>query len=161
MRHAPFIALSLTALTLLGACSSPEPGRLALPPSAMVQRLDYDDEGHMNVTFRVQNYGPKPVLYADFTLKLKLGGSDAGEFHLPLGFEIAGHSSEVVQGAVVASAAALDALKSAEQRSGAIGSGTVNYHIDGTLVAEKPKGNFHVQYEGRLSPEPGLPRHFR
>ena len=66
-----------------------------------------------------------------------------------------------MQGAVVASAAALDALKSAEQRSGAIGSGTVNYHIDGTLVAEKPKGTFHVQYEGRLSPEPGLPRHFR
>jgi len=28
-------------------------------------------------------------------------------------------------------------------------------------VAEKPKGTFHLQYEGRLSPEPGLPRHFR
>ena len=163
MRQAPrFVALVLlAALALLGACSSPEPGRLALPPGASVQRLDYDDAGRLNVTFRVQNYGPKPVHYGELALKLSLGGSEAGEFHLQLGFDIAGHNSEVVQGSVQASAAALESLKSAEQRARAIGSGTVNYHLEGTLVAEKPKGTFQLQYEGRLSPEPGLPRHFR
>ena len=155
----PFVAAAL--LALLGACSSPEPGRLALPPSASVQRLDYDADGRVNATFRVQNYGPKPVHYSELTLKLSLGGSEAGEFRIPLGFDIAGHASEVVQGTTRASAAALESLKSAEQRAGAIGSGTVNYHLEGTLVAEKPKGTYPIHYEGRLSPEPGLPRHFR
>ena len=159
----PIVAAAVLALlgTLLTACSSPEPGRLALPPGASVQRLDFDAEGHVNATFRVQNYGPKPVHYAELTLKLSLGGSEAGEYHMPLGFDIAGHSSEVVQGSVQAKPAALESLKSAEQRAGAIGSGTVNYHIEGTLVAEKPKGTFPIHYEGRLSPEPGLPHHFR
>ena len=164
MRQATrFVALVLLAITstLLGACSSPEPGRLALPPSASVQRLDYDAQGRINATFRVQNYGPKPVRYAGLTLKLMLGGSEAGEFTMPLGFDIAGHSAEVVQGSTQATPAALESLKSAEQRAGAIGSGTVNYHIEGTLTAEKPKGTYKIHYEGRLSPEPGLPHHFR
>jgi len=150
----------LVALVLLGACSSREPGRLDLPPSALVQRLDYDAQGRINATFRVQNFGPKPIHYTELTLTLHLGGSEAGQFRLPLGFDIAGHASEVVQGSTVASASALESLKAAEQRAGAIGSGTVTYRIDGTLVSEK-KGSFHIQYEGRLSPEPGLPHHFR
>jgi hypothetical protein len=161
-RATRFVALVLLAtLALLGACASPEPGRLALPPNASVQRLDYDAQGRINVTFRVQNYGPKPVHYGDLTLKLVLGGSEAGEFAMPLGFDIAGHSSEVVQGSIQGSPAALESLRAAEQRAGAIGSGTVSYHIEGTIVAEKPKGTFPIHYEGRLSPEPGLAHHFR
>jgi hypothetical protein len=154
-------AFLLASTALFGGCSSPEPGRLALPPNASVQRLDYDEQGHVNATFRVQNYGPKPVHYGDFSVKLMLGGSEAGEFHLALGFDIAGHSSEVAQGSTQASASALESLKSAEQRATGIGSGTVNYKLVGTLIAEKPKGEFKIEYEGRLSPEPGLPHHFR
>jgi hypothetical protein len=154
-------AFLMASTALLGGCSSPEPGRLALPPSASVQRLDYDDQGKLNATFRVHNYALKPATYADFTVKLALGGAEVGEFHLPLGFDIAGHSSEVVQGSIQATPAALESLKAAEQRAGAIGSGTVNYKLVGTLVAEKPKGTHHIEYEGRLSPEPGLPHHFR
>ena len=155
------VAISLpVVLALLAGCGSNEPGRLDLPPSALVQRLDYDAQGHINATFRVQNFGPKPIHYMEFNLTLSLGGSEAGQFKLPLDFDIAGHASEVVQGSIVASASALESLKAAEQRAGAIGSGTVTYRIDGMLVSEK-KGTFHVQYEGRLSPEPGLPQHFR
>ena len=160
-KYTRFVAAAFAATALLAGCVSREPGRLKLPPNASVQRLDYDAQGRINVTFRVQNFGPKPATFGELALKLSLGGSPAGEFKLPLGFDIAGHSSEVVQGSVQGNAAALDALKSAEQRAGAVGSGTVNYSIEGTVLTQKPEGTFRIQYEGRLSPEPGRAHHFR
>ncbi len=159
-RPAVTLALLVVGAALAG-CSSPEPGRLALPPSASVQRLDYDASGHLNATLRVQNYGPKTVRYGTLDLKLQLGGQEAGEFHVPLGFEIAGHASEVVATTLTATPAALESLKAAEQRADALGGSTVNYRVVGRLIAEKPKGDFKIEYEGQLSPEPGVPHHFR
>jgi hypothetical protein len=157
----PLAALPALAMFLLGACASPQPGHLALPPNASVQRLDYDDQGKVNAAFRVQNYGPKPVQYGDMTLRLRLGDANPIEFHVALGFEVAGHASEVMSGSAQADASTLAALKAAEQRAGAIGTGTVRYRLEGDLVATKPKGEYKIKYDGQLSPEPGLPRHFR
>jgi hypothetical protein len=154
-----FLAPMALAAALAG-CSSPEPGHLSLPPGVSVQRLDYEPDGKLNAALRVQNFSLKPVTYSTLDLKLELAGKAAGEFHATVGFEIAGHASDIVQATLTATPAALATLAAAEQRA-TTGDGSIPYKIVGTLVAEKPKGDHKIEHDGRLSPEPGVAHHFR
>jgi LEA14-like dessication related protein len=91
-RHTP-LALVLAA-TLVASCASLK------APTLQVDALKVGDMGitgaALDITFRVRNPNPEPIVVERFEYELELNGHDLGRGYAPTGFELEGFAEDKV-----------------------------------------------------------------
>lgn len=144
---------ALLAATLLASCASGPPRRVS-EPAASIQQLTVQANGNWSVDLRLQNYSSIPMRFETASLRLTVGGQDAGTLQGQAGISIGPESADVVTLAHVPAAAAKLAL--ADALAGGRG---IAYRLEGTLQAtpeEDRSRSFEIERDSTLSPVPGL-----
>ena len=146
---------ALVAAALLAACST-GPARRVSEPTASIQQLTVDADGHWSVDVRVQNYSSVAMRFDRLALELSVGGDQARPPEAPPLLPVPPDAAGVVTVALTPSAGARLLLADAL----AAGRGTA-YSLQGSLnAAPTARGSardYRLQREGALSPVPGLP----
>jgi hypothetical protein len=145
----------ILACTVLCACSS-GPVKRYYPPLASIQQLQQLPNGEWQMQLRVQNFSTTTVefnklqLQVQFQATVWMPASDAKTI------SIGANSAEIIPITLHTSndtnALLQERLKLTQ---------TVQYAIKGTIQSIDPNRNYSLDYQGRLSPAPGLNGVFR
>jgi hypothetical protein len=153
-RFPPATLLLLSALLLLGACSS-GPVRRVSDPSANIQQLSVHADGSWSLDLRIDNYSSVPMRFDSIDLAMTIDGQPAADLHATPAFTIGPTAADVATLQLVPQVGAKIAIADALARGSAIG-----YHLQGSITATPDKGSartFQFKRDNALAPVPGLP----
>ena len=142
-------------LALLTACGGGGMVRRISEPAASIQQLTVRADGRWDVQLRINNFSSVAMRFDRVDLGVNVGGADAGRLNAQPALTIAPESADVIDIALVPSAAAR--LQVADALAGGRG---VAYTLKGTVSATPDAGkirNFDITRDSALSPAPGLP----
>ncbi|HBK57455.1 MAG TPA: hypothetical protein DDZ76_14385 [Xanthomonadales bacterium] len=149
-------ALFLTALTILlagcggGIGSQGLPERV-WPPQTRLQELAVQADGSWRVVVRLTNFSTVKVRYGRIDVRLDIEGTPAGPIVFETDIGMAAGAAEPFDMTLRPHA---DAARTIER---ALAEGrSVRYSVTGEAAALEPRGRWPQQFEGVLTPVPGL-----
>ncbi len=146
------IVLSLA----LAACAGGGPPKRVNPPNARVQEIAVQADGSWRVLLRVQSFSTFSQSFQRIDLELLVDGARVGRLQpTAVPRDIPGASAEVFRLQLQPGPEAVDALA----RFAAAGSRSLVWTMSGSITVDGR--HYRNDYEGRLSPVPGLSNTFR
>jgi hypothetical protein len=147
------LILTILLTALLNACGSREVKRVN-PPQVSIQKLQLQSGRHIVLDLRVQNHSDVPTRFSHLTLELQLASRDAAHIDQDIDLDVPPHSAELVPYRFQPS----DEIAAAFERALELG---ITYRLRGEVQSSEPRRTETVEYDGRLTPVPGVPGEFR
>jgi hypothetical protein len=140
--------LAILALSLAGCGSGLR--KSVFPPRASIQQLAQQADGSWKLQLRLQNFSDVPMSFAKVDAKIEIAGSEAGSVSVSPAIRVGPDSADLFE-------ASLKAAPSAAAKVTALhGDGNVRYKMRGRIVTTDPAGDYPYEFEGQLSPVPGM-----
>lgn len=151
MRTIARLSVPLLLLAALVGCAHGPKVRIN-PPTATLQELAVQADGHWQLQLRLQNYSTVPTTFATIHARLVVGGQDAGEINATPDITIGPESADAIPVSLVPTLAAKTIV------AAALASGQpASYSLEGEISSSQPKkrvDKFH--FDSSLNPAPGL-----
>ncbi len=137
------VLAALFVLLLASACGG-GPVKRVSAPTASIQELAVQPDGHWRLRLRLQNFSNVAMTFNRLTATLTVTGREIGRIDEALDLDIAPESADVFE--VRLMPAAGSTLVAAD----------FGYELKGRITSREPKGDFPFERSSRLSPVPGL-----
>jgi hypothetical protein len=151
----PRILLILALLPVLAACGRGGPPKRIHPPAATVQELAVQPDGTWRLLLRLQSFSTVGTEFQAFDLELAVDGESAGRLQSADPRTVPGQSAEVFRLTLDPEPGAAGALR----RLAEAGRPSFAWTLRGSITVA---GRVHRnEFQGRLSPVPGLADTYR